>query len=483
MSKADILYLGLVCGLPPEHDFIKSAMADPETVMALGQGIKLSKDDVLYMIHDGRSIFDYSEVWKNFSKIEGYLARSGESFQPQDLDVILPNYKSLVQNAAGHNAVDMLFSPGIWKGRMTSMEEKWYSLPKNDRRFSDFQQIRREVAKAEGRVLREDQLERMGYSQGKLAFALRNGRLKEAMTYLESSGDRLRKEDMFLRDSDNQTILDFYPAWDHFEQWYPELLRHDDGFTVEDFLATRVDSRGPLATVVNHNMLHKVFRAEFWAKNPQDMLRLYSHVPEDKKAALDIDGVLADIIEINYGQEFDVALMNHPDEFMRPVPGPELKGRNGQPITVFPGMLKTFWESFNTIVSVMDWNQNPMTLAHLRRRSPLLNESFVHTGIRYGKLETILHLARESGEGMRLDDFCRKNGRGQTALSEVIRRKQAALLFAPDLWVGRVQEMLTLWNEMPQDARRGIDIHVAHSQANRMSLRRAAASRPSPMLS
>lgn len=483
MSKADVLFIGLLCGLPPDHDFIKGTSGDPETVMALGRGVQLSKDDILYLVHEGRSIFEDDAIWKNFQKIENYLHRAGEPLQPQDLDCVLPNYRSLIQVAAIHRATDKLFSASIWKNRMSEMEDKWHSLPPGDRKNFDFQEMRREVAKAEGRELREDQLERIGYSQGKLAFAIRSGRLREAIDYLSRNGDRLRKEDLFLRDNDNQTILDFYPAWDHFEQWYPELLRHNEGFTAEDFLRTRVESRGPLATLISHNMLHKVFKAEFWNKNPEEMLRVFSHVPEDKKSAVDIDNVLAEIIEMNFGKEFDVAMMCNPNDFLRPVPGPVLKGRNGQVVEVLPGMLKTFWESFNTIVSGMDWAGEPLKLSHLRHRSVLLDENFIQTGIRHGKLETILHLARENGEYITPEDFCHKNTKGQSALSETIRRRQTALLFAPDLWVGRARDMLALWNEVPQEAQKGIDINASLSQVNRLTLRRAAGNRPAPVFS
>lgn len=477
MNKAKTLLIGLMCKMRPEHDLVKNYMHDAEAhEQTLRGDVVLTKDDLFNPMPNGKVVFEYKEVWDNFSVITDWLARNGEALTVADLERTATG-KTLLKFAEDKIALDKIFTPDIWKGRMKDMENTWYAIAQLERNKYDFLKLRRAVAAADGQELREDQLLKMGTDADKVKAAVRSGgsTFSDLTRLLESKGDRLRKGDILLRDNSNETPLDAFAAWSNFDTWYAELEKNGEAFTVNDWLTQRATSKTPLALAVQHNALPKIFTPQHWANDPDGMMMLFEQVPADKRSAVDIQDVLNKIIETNFGAQLNVENLRTRYQLFAALPGPAMKDSEGKLVAIQPLMLKKVWDNVSGLRERLQQTGADLSLGDLRRRVGLTNDTLIHVAVRSGRFDEILKLAREkNGDVLTIDDLTAKNRRDQTVLDEIVKQGQVKDLFSPDLWVGRVGEMIQAWSLVPADGRKDIDFPAIHSRTNMLSLRRAA---------
>jgi hypothetical protein len=477
MNKAKTLMLSLMCKMKPEHDLVKGYMHDSEAHEQMLRGdVVLTKDDLFMPLPNGKLVFEYKEVWDNFSVVTDWLARSGEALVIEDLEKTASG-KTLLKHAEDKAALDKLFTPDIWKGRMKDMENAWYAIGLSERNKYDFLKIRRAVSAVDGQDLREDQLLQLGTDADKIKGAVRSGgtNFADLVKVLEAKGEHLRKGDLLLRDNSNETPLDAFGAWSNFETWYAELEKNGETFTLEDWLTKRASSKTPLELAVQHNALAKIFTPQHWASDPDGMMTLFEQVPADKRSAVDIQDVLNKIIETNFGDQLNVETIRTRHQLFAPLPGPAMKDHEGKPVAIQPLMLKKVWEGFGALRERLQQTGADLNLADLRRRAGLTNDTFIHVAVRSGHFDDVLALVRQrKHDSLTIEDLTAKNRRDQTVLDEIVKQDKVKDLFSPDLWVGRVGEMIQAWNLVPEAGRKDIDFHGIHSRTNMLSLRRAA---------
>jgi hypothetical protein len=70
---------------------------------------------------------------------------------------------------------------------------------------------------------------------------------------------------------------------------------------------------------------------------------------------------------------------------------------------------------------------------------------------------------------------------GKSVLDVLVTRGEATALFKAENWIGRGQELMTLWDKIPQDKRKDIDFEAIHGRVNMLTLRQRFAG-PKPGL-
>lgn len=472
MNKAQTYLLGMICKLKPDHDLVCDLQYDSDIVQAFAtSATKLTREDLFQPAPNGKFIFEYKEIWSGFPKILKILEEAGEPLRPEDLYKPVIDGKTLVRMAESRYALDELFTPSIWKGNMEAMENAWYAFPMSERNKYDFQRLRSAVAHAEGRTTREEQLEKAGITAEKMRVALRLGDLRDVRAALEKHGDHLRSADLFLRDNSNDTALDSFAAWNNIDVWMPELQKHGEIPAWQDWLASRAGSRTPLAKAIEHGTAWKLFRPEYWQKNPDDMLRLYEHIPPEKRGTIHIHDSLNKIMDMNFGDSVDIGALKTRSSLFAPVAGKEMRGAGGQAVRVMPIMLEKTWKNIDAIRDSLRAGGQDLALCDLRQRAGFVDDTLLHVAVRSGQFGAVLKIAKDNRETITIDDLLAKNARGQCILDDLVQQGKIKDLMDPALWAGRVPEMAAVWNILPTAARKDIDFGAIHSRANILSLR------------
>lgn len=482
MNKAQTYLLGMVCQLKPDHELVRDLQYDSEVIQAFAaSATKLTREDLLGKAPNGKYAFEYKEVWQNFSKILKIMEQSGDLLRPEDIVKPVMDGKSLLRMAESRNALDEIFVPAIWKGRMEAMENAWFTLSFSERNKYDFQRIRSAVAHAEGRTTREEQLEKAGITADKMRVSLRLGDLRDVKAALERHGDHLRSADLFLRDNSNDTALDSFAAWNSIDSWMPELLKHGEMPAWHEWLTSRAGNRTPLGKALEHGAAWKLFRPEYWQKNPDDMLRLYEHVPPEKRGMIQIHESLSKIMDMNFAGSVDIGALKTRASLFTPIAGREMHGVGGEVVRVMPVMLEKTWKNIDLIRENLRAAGQDLALSDLRQRVGFVDDTLLHVAVRHGQFDAVLRLAKDTQDVIALDDLLAKNARGQCVLDDLVQQGKIKNLMEPDLWVGRVRDMVAVWNVLPAAARKDIDFGAIHSRVNILSLREGLKNRqPQP---
>ncbi len=226
MNKAKQLALGTLFGLPPGHSIMKDLVADPD-VVALAEVAEISKEDFFGAEHNGRSFFDYSEIWEKMDDAVAKLREKGVDIRGSDFTKIVSGSKTPLSMAFDQDNLAKFFTPVIWKGQLEAMQDAWYSLeswtPKKNK--VDFIRTQEEVAVADGRTFREAQLKRMGIEYSDIRSAVSSGNYENVRKKLAQHGDHFRKADVFILDKSGDHTLDSNTGWKHFGELVDQSWR------------------------------------------------------------------------------------------------------------------------------------------------------------------------------------------------------------------------------------------------------------------
>ena len=489
MDKGKYLLIAMLCGLDSSQAEVRDILSDPDVVRQMAAGIRVTKDELFAAKIKNSSIFERGETWTNIERIIDYIRQGGEEIEVADFMKPVSFNRSALKMAQECGSLNKLFTPKIWAGHSAEMESLWFTLTSPVRMQHDFRAIRRAVAQAEGRVLREDQLEKMGIRDYEIRSALRDGDLTNVKRKLAEHGERIRKEDVFLLDSNGETVLEMFNTWRNFDRIVDELASHGEKFTADDFLFKRGDAKTPLQRAADHGFLGQVFAPKIWSDRPREMMALYERVPQDRRGKIDINKILSVILEAIYGKaaEIDenvtlaqlIAVLNqremaeadsaHPFRPLRPLG------------------LKGTWEKMDFVRRILAARGEKVTLSHLRLESGPGGEACLIHSTRAGCFSQIMSMLRESGEYLDAKDLMSKPaGQDKALLDILVENKELPVLFMPENWVGRAQEMLALRGKIPNHACGDLNMGEILGQVNRLTLReryaagRAAGPGPAP---
>ncbi len=472
MNKGKQLLIAVLCEFDQSHEIYRGIVKDSDTARQLMASTNVTKADIFSATLDGKSFFDYRETWDRIDALVKLLRERGEEVYPRDFTKVITGSKTVLQLCEDRNAIDKLFSPFIWKGRMEEMKELWFAVHQNDRRKNDFRVICRKVAEAEGREMREDKIERMGVRQADVRIALNTGDFDSIRSKMAAFGDYLRKEDVLAPAEDTgDSLLTPGMPWSHFEKIAAELGRNGEVFTRKDFLARYNNGTTILDRAVQLNELGKVFHPAVWAGRPHEMMELYEVVPADRKKDVNIQQVLSEVVDQAYAAKIkmdgNLTLSSLSRTF-----GRVADGRGGFSFRLL-GM-KSLWQKMDDVRAQLRLRGEKISLSDLRASAGgIEGETCLKAAARHGQFAQVLSILEESGESIGKDDLLYRGAAdSQTLLEILVESEQLQLLMKPDLWAGRAQDLMDVWKHVPIAARDDAQFQKLQSEVNRLSLRK-----------
>jgi hypothetical protein len=465
MNKAKQFVIGLLCGMTPGHAMLKDIALDSDLAQAMTKVGPITKADIMSPGLNGRSFFEFAETWNNLPALQKVLEDNGERMDSKDFLRGVANGKSLLKMAEDLGVLNLAFSPEIWAGHSREMEHVWYATDKNKRDKFDYLGIRRAVAAAEGREIREDVLARAGITRDNMRDAIRDGQVAERLKgKLAAIGEHFRPEDLLLADSDGDHTMYLVTAWNNAGPTFDELHAQGVQFEPDHFTFAYGNRKSLLDAAIEHKGLKHLFNARMWAGRPEALMELHGHVPADKRGDIDLTKILDQIYDDMYGKIVDVKNSSLQD-LVTPLNGKEAGA-------VLPLGVKAVWDAMPDIRARLAKAGETITIDHLRKPSGVLNESCLTQAVRFGKLDEVMSILADSHAKLSYSDLTAKVGnQADTLLQMICKANQQEALLQPSHWVGRGQELLQVWEAMASDDRKGIDFKHIHSEMNRMTLR------------
>lgn len=466
MSKAGQLMIALICGMERDHPIVRNLMADTKVMASdLLAGLKIDGQDLFEAIDGRHSFFEYPEIWNHMAEVMEVIHKSGGKIEAQSFTEAIVNGKSALDFAIEKDAVKILFQPEIWKGHQGEMERVWFRVPSGKRSTDFFLQLRRDMAKAENRVIREDRLEAMGITQHELRSAVREGNYDIVRKKLTKHGDYLHASDIMLLDAVGDCMVDTAAACRNFGRLHDELARNGECLTVENLLFSSHGRRSPLEMAISENQLDKFFTPVIWRNRLDDMMKLLEHVPESKRKDLNIDDVIHQLEEEIYASRIQIApglSKGTLTEIMNDAAAAPVRGLG----------LKKIWDEMPAIRKILKQNSESITVSDLHLPCGREGETAMVAAARFGKFDLVIDMLVEQNAPLTVADLCGKGKSGKSLLDILIQEKQLHTVMKPELWVDRRDEFKTVWAALPDKSQEEIGYKDFVSQMNFIALRR-----------
>ncbi len=483
MDDKQNLLIALSLGLKEDHSIRKDL---PENAGADIIDISnIDKDDFFNGFEkDGepKNFFHYKEAWEKLPDYVAAYAAKGVKITPEDItEVKRPGGKTLLEMAVDCGSVIYAFVPEIWAGRREDMENTWYSINKSSRASISFSDILARTAEIEGVQTREAQLKEMGISHDEMIDALKKGPLDTVLKKLEEAGDYLRVDDLLLMDADGDTVFFASDVWnaDKFEKIVDALAVNGEVLD-RDFFMFQRGTRGTILTngLGKTNGIDQIFSPKVWAGRPNEMLELFSEVPESNKSKFEIHHVLLKVLEETYAplleEGADVSLEDL-TETVSVLEGPDKV--EGEPVKHYPVSLlglESVWKNIEQIEDKLAVKGEALTSEHLAIESGYPKETVLMIAIKSGEFEKALDVLKSDG-GLSAEILLQKSERGKTALDFIVEKDQVALLLDESMWVGMVDDFMQVYQALPDIKKAEVQEQVTsmHSHLNILSLRKA----------
>jgi hypothetical protein len=469
LNKGKTLIIAALCGLPADAKIVKDASGDPAAAREMLACTAITKDDVLSVSTDGESFFAYEQSFEQLPKIAAMLAEQGEPLTAADMTRTLTGSLNLVRYAERHKKVDKLFDPALWAGRLQEMQGVYYTVMKSERDKLDYTGLRRAVAAQTGDLIPEDRLKLAGLDALSVRTKVRQGNVAEIKEALAKHGENFTKDYVFLLDNAGDNIFEFKDAFDHIMAWLPELEAQGDKLTKEDFLFKAGDQKTPLEHAVRHDQLPKIFTARIWQGRASEMLSLFEHVPQADRAKVDIQGVLSELKEAEYGAKIVTGDKVTLESLTKVLNEHERGQDNFYPVHALG--FERVWKDMDSIRETLARRGETLTLDHLRQPAGLAGDNVMMLAARTGHFAQVMAIAAASKDVVSLDELTREGPGGKSIFDVLVARGEIATMLKPESWIGRGRDLMALWDKIPADKRKDVDFEAIHGRVNMLTLR------------
>ena len=258
---------------------------------------------------------------------------------------------------------------------------------------------------------------------------------------LKEAGETLTKADFLGTDKNGEYFLGSERAWENFHHIVEIVRENGEEFTADDFLTVKEGSyykRPLIESVVSHDKVEKLFSADLWKGRFEEMENLWYYIPpnkrgdiaknEDGRIPLDLKREvlgLADDEKLREEelQEIGVDYKKIPDMF----------NQRG----TFEAFLQTLYE-----------NNTPL------KKEDLLfvnkdGDTMFHNAAAWQYYDQVVDNLHQTGQSFGLDELTFQRGRKPSILERAAQHKTLHKVFEPRFWVGQVDEMVDLWDNLP----------------------------------
>lgn len=265
--------------------------------------------------------------------------------------------------------------------------------------------------------------------------------LEKVVEALAESKNKLTKADFLAPDDDGKYIIDTPGFWKNFPKILDIVTKAGEKFTFDDFTKPltrdefRNEQRDLLDSAREHDGLGKIFSADVWKGRYDEMERLWYRVPVPSRRDL-----------------------FHNDGLIDPALKRTMLAAEGKqmPEDGLANAGITTGDLFFTFRERGNYEEIKRKLGeagdYLRKDYLLLPDSSGDTVFYYqgawDKFTDITKNLAAHGERFEVADFLRQVGRRPNILTRAAERKTLDKVFASDLWVDRLPEMLELWGQV-----------------------------------
>lgn len=258
--------------------------------------------------------------------------------------------------------------------------------------------------------------------------------LQNMLDILAGKSNELTKADFFQPDDDGKILIDCAGFWRNFDKISALLDKKGEHFCLSDFvksLTANEDGRTLLESAQEHAGLTKLFAPSVWMGRFDEMESLWFTVPDtirrmqtkDSQINLDVKrSMLAfegrempedTLIAVGL-KTTDITKMNNLQHYQ------EVKGKfaaKGEVLKKEHILLRDN-EGDTMFYTEQAWDLYPVIAADLAK----------------------------IGQRFEIDDLIRHVGRHSNLITRASERKRVHLIFTPEHWVDRLDDMLCLWN-------------------------------------
>ncbi len=471
--------------LAPSVRYQLSSVAPNQDVDTLFKSIEseITVSDILNAQEDGVAFIDHAEGWKNFPKLAELVAKNGTPITAADLLGRIPGKqnKTFLQSATDNNGGEYLFTPSVWKGRFVEAETLFYKIPYTKRNEIEnripFQEFKRGVYALDGLRTREDTLADLNIDWRDFPTMFEHGgivRLRSIVAKLESHGLHLTKEDVMFPDREGDTMFFRKGVWAHFDEIVSVLAKNGEKFEVDDFFKQYGVRSHILKEAQTKGEMEKIFTPVLWDGRINEMLELWGRLAPLEKQDMGLDkfaDVVANAEDRMYGGLITVDKNLKLQDLRQPI---AIEGK----VHVYPLGLKSVWSDWDKIQNVLNENGEHMKVSMLRRKSGYRERSILEMAVKNGHLEKVVNMLVETKQGLQIEDLMQRDHNNINLLMTIARRKELKTLFTPDLWVGRMNDMKTLWGQIPVEYKAQVNWSQVLNQVNVSTLNSSPKQRP-----
>jgi len=258
---------------------------------------------------------------------------------------------------------------------------------------------------------------------------------------MKEAGEVLTKADFLGTDKNGEYFLGSARSWDNFHHIVEILKENGEQFTADDFLTVQEGSyyrRPLLESVVTHDKVDKLFTADVWKGRFEEMENLWYYIPPNKRGDLakEEDGRIPLKLKREVlGLDKNATLRE--DELKKIGVDykeiPDMFSKRG----TFEAFLQTLYE-----------NSVPL------KKEDLLfvnkdGDTMFHNAAAWQYYDKIVDSLQQTGQSFGLDELTFKRGRKPSILERASQHKMLHKVFEPRFWVGQVDEMVGLWENLP----------------------------------
>lgn len=268
-------------------------------------GDKLCKADLFVVDGEGDTLFYSKITWNKYDKIVSMLEKNGERLEVDDFLFKRGTRLNIMERAAEAQALDKLFKPEYWVGRVDDMVRLWsHSKPAWPIQLQgrDFGECIAEVEdltwgrniRVDGLLTKSQLLEKQSAADGSEMPVIALG-LKSLWSKIDQVCEVLDKKGHGLTLSDLRTVCGHQqvPAMlaaaqaGRFDKVIGIAEASGEKLTAEDFLAKGKGGKTLIQTLAEKKQLKLAFSEKIWTGRIKEMQWLWQHVPPSMRGDID----------------------------------------------------------------------------------------------------------------------------------------------------------------------------------------------------
>lgn len=271
-------------------------------------GERFSKADVFVLDAMGETMFASRTAWARYDKVVDLMARNGERFEVEDFLFRRGTRLDILSRAAEAEAMDKVFNPRHWVGRVDDMISLWSHTKPAWHVFLRNKNFAECVADAEdltwGARLQNDKswvdggraalVTPLKDDKGALSPVVPLGLksvwadIEGIMTALDRRGEQLTLQDMRATSGHyGSTIMLTAAQAGRFDKVLEIAEKTGGKLTADDFLTSGRDGKTLLQTLADRKQLKLVFSDKMWAGRMKEMQSLWHHIPLAQRSDID----------------------------------------------------------------------------------------------------------------------------------------------------------------------------------------------------